>query len=236
MSTLLENKLLQHPMNALCCFDLGSEQKEYLLCFSKFAIYVNYEGERSRQSEIMWPSEPKYICCHHPPDNKPPVLICYMDNSIELYDVYSGQWIQSIACRRLRPLSTDGSLSCMETDTRRLLLISNPNVSVEDNEHWIELPLQFNPALHKRQLVKKSKISFEFKVPDSTQKKLASKLRDPVHRKILISGPVTDTFQHLEHMDRNEHPAEQTCSLTHSTSSLAKSASSSDVAMVNIDL
>merc|ERR1719223_1413594 len=25
MSTLLENKLLQHPMNALCCFDLGSE-------------------------------------------------------------------------------------------------------------------------------------------------------------------------------------------------------------------
>ena len=44
-------------MNALCCFDLGSEQKEYLLCFSKFAIYVNYEGERSRQSEIMWPSE-----------------------------------------------------------------------------------------------------------------------------------------------------------------------------------
>jgi len=44
-------------MHALCCFDLGSEQKEYLLCFSKFAIYVNYEGERSRQSEIMWPSE-----------------------------------------------------------------------------------------------------------------------------------------------------------------------------------
>ena len=85
-----------------------------------------------------------------------------MDNSIELYDVYSGQWIQSIACRRLRPLSTDGSLSCMETDTRRLLLISNPNVSVEDNEHWIELPLQFNPALHKRQLVKKSKVKYTY--------------------------------------------------------------------------
>ena len=31
-------------------------------------------------------------------------------------------------------------------------------------------------------------------------------MRDPVQRKILISGPVTDTFQHLEHMD----PADQT--------------------------
>ena len=56
-STLLENKLLQQPMDALCSVDLGVEQKEHLLCFSKFGIYVNYDGERSRQSEIMWPSE-----------------------------------------------------------------------------------------------------------------------------------------------------------------------------------
>ena len=47
------------PMEALLCYELEPYQ-EFLLCFSKFGIYITYEGKRARQSEIMWPSQVKY--------------------------------------------------------------------------------------------------------------------------------------------------------------------------------
>jgi len=43
-------------MDALFSYDIESYQ-EFLLCFSKFGLYVTYDGKRSRQSEIMWPSQ-----------------------------------------------------------------------------------------------------------------------------------------------------------------------------------
>ena len=57
LSTLLSNPVMQERMNALCCVDLGPEYQTFLLCFSKFAIYITYDGERARQSEIMWPTQ-----------------------------------------------------------------------------------------------------------------------------------------------------------------------------------
>ena len=44
------------PMEALLCYELEPYQ-EFLLCFSKFGIYITYDGKRARQSEIMWPSQ-----------------------------------------------------------------------------------------------------------------------------------------------------------------------------------
>ena len=44
------------PMEALLCYELEPYQ-EFLLCFSKFGIYISYDGKRARQSEIMWPSQ-----------------------------------------------------------------------------------------------------------------------------------------------------------------------------------
>lgn len=65
LSTLLSNPSLAHPMDALCCVDLGVEYQEYLLCFSKFGIYVSYQGERARQSEIMWPTQLRILNLYH---------------------------------------------------------------------------------------------------------------------------------------------------------------------------
>ena len=49
------------PMEALLCYELEPYQ-EFLLCFSKFGIYISYDGKRARQSEIMWPSQ---VCFLH---------------------------------------------------------------------------------------------------------------------------------------------------------------------------
>lgn len=55
MSSLLRPPMTTQ-MDALFSYDIESYQ-EFLLCFSKFGLYVTYDGKRSRQSEIMWPSQ-----------------------------------------------------------------------------------------------------------------------------------------------------------------------------------
>ena len=57
MSSLLRPPMTTQ-MDALFSYDIESYQ-EFLLCFSKFGLYVTYDGKRSRQSEIMWPSQVK---------------------------------------------------------------------------------------------------------------------------------------------------------------------------------
>ena len=53
----------------------------------------------------------------------------YTENSIEIYDVLSGQWIQSVACRRATPLNQKATLSLYSGDSdnvKRLIFLSNP--------------------------------------------------------------------------------------------------------------
>ena len=58
MSNLLKSTTPPHGphMDALFVYDYEQYQ-EYLLCFSKFGVYVTYDGKRARQSELMWPSQ-----------------------------------------------------------------------------------------------------------------------------------------------------------------------------------
>lgn len=36
--------------------------KELLLCFSAIGVYVDSQGRRSRQQELMWPAIPNAAC------------------------------------------------------------------------------------------------------------------------------------------------------------------------------
>lgn len=63
------------------------------------------------------------------PRNQPPLILVYTENSIEIYDVLSGQWIQSVACRRATPLNQKATLSLYSGDSdnvKRLIFLSNP--------------------------------------------------------------------------------------------------------------
>ena len=121
-----------------------------------------------------------------------------MDNCVEIYDVYSGQWIQSIACRKMRPLNPQASLSmyCSDSDTKRLIFLSNP-LNSTDTDHIIDMPQQIDELTSRRHLVKKNKYQFQFKLHDEN---LKSKMKDPSQRAKLISGPVLNSFQHVSHL------------------------------------
>ena len=91
LSTLLNNSSLAHPMDALCCVDLGAEYQEYLLCFSKFGIYVTYSGERARQSEIMWPTQLRGTYMAIPSDRQ--TYILFPDSILNIMcNTGAGSW------------------------------------------------------------------------------------------------------------------------------------------------
>lgn len=50
----------QQNLDALCAVEISS--KELLLCFSAIGVYVDSQGRRSRQQELMWPAVPNAAC------------------------------------------------------------------------------------------------------------------------------------------------------------------------------
>lgn len=52
--------IAQQPTDAICAVEISN--KEYLLCFSSVGVYVDCQGRRSRQQELMWPATPSSSC------------------------------------------------------------------------------------------------------------------------------------------------------------------------------
>lgn len=50
----------QQGLSALCAVEISS--KELLLCFSSIGVYVDSQGRRSRQQELMWLAHPNAAC------------------------------------------------------------------------------------------------------------------------------------------------------------------------------
>ena len=51
--------IAHHPLDALRAVEINSQ--EFLLVFSTLAIYVDYQGRKSREKEIMYPAPPLAI-------------------------------------------------------------------------------------------------------------------------------------------------------------------------------
>ena len=51
--------IAHHPLDALRAVEIGSQ--EFLLVFSTLAVYVDYQGRKSREKEIMYPAPPLAI-------------------------------------------------------------------------------------------------------------------------------------------------------------------------------
>ena len=51
--------ITHHPLDALCAVEMNNQ--EFLLVFSTLAVYVDYQGRKSREREIMYPAPPEAI-------------------------------------------------------------------------------------------------------------------------------------------------------------------------------
>uniref|UniRef100_A0A3B4WT34 Serine/threonine-protein kinase MRCK alpha n=1 Tax=Seriola lalandi dorsalis TaxID=1841481 RepID=A0A3B4WT34_SERLL len=177
----------QHNLDALCAVEISS--KELLLCFSSIGVYVDSQGRRSRQQELMWPATPQAACYNAP------YLSVYSENAVDVFDVNTMEWIQTIPLKKVRPLNVDGSLNLLGLETVRLIYFRNKMAEGD------ELVVPETSDNSRKQMVRSmnNKRRFSFRVPEEERlQQRREMLRDPEMRNKLISNPTN--FNHVAHM------------------------------------
>ncbi|XP_031822869.1 serine/threonine-protein kinase MRCK alpha isoform X6 [Sarcophilus harrisii] len=179
--------IAQQPTDAICAVEISN--KEYLLCFSSVGIYIDCQGRRSRQQELMWPAVPS-SCCYNAP-----YLSVYSENAVDIFDVNSMEWIQTIPLKKVRPLNTEGSLNLLGLETIRLIYFKNKMAEGD------ELVVPETSDNSRKQMVRNinNKRRYSFRVPEEERmQQRREMLRDPEMRNKLISNPTN--FNHIAHM------------------------------------
>ncbi|KAG2457635.1 MRCKB kinase, partial [Polypterus senegalus] len=178
--------LSQQTLDALCAVDVSTN--EYLLCFSHLGIYVDSQGRRTRMQELMWPATP--IACSYSSS----YLTVYSEYGVDVFDVTSMEWVQTIALRKIRPLNVEGTLNILSWEQPRLLYFSN------NYTETAELAIPETCDNSKKQMVRtRSKRKFVFKAPlEEKMQQRWEMLKDPEMRSRMISNPTN--FNHVAHM------------------------------------
>lgn len=179
--------ITHQPMDAICAVEISN--KEYLLCFSSIGIYTDCQGRRSRQQELMWPANPS-SCCYNAP-----YLSVYSENAVDIFDVNSMEWIQTLPLKKVRPLNTEGSLNLLGLETIRLIYFKNKMAEGD------ELVVPETSDNSRKQMVRSinNKRRYSFRVPEEERmQQRREMLRDPEMRNKLISNPTN--FNHIAHM------------------------------------
>ncbi|XP_030576950.1 LOW QUALITY PROTEIN: serine/threonine-protein kinase MRCK beta [Archocentrus centrarchus] len=177
--------LAQQPLDALHALEGGSS--ELLLCFSQLGVYVDGQGRRSRTQELMWPATPLAFCSNSSH------LTVYSDYGVDVFDIHTTEWVQTLSLRKIRPLNVEGTLNLLNSEPPRLIYFSNTS-----SEGDLTIP---ETSDHSRKLMvrTRSKRKFLFKVPEEERlQQRREMLRDPELRSKMISNPTN--FNHVAHM------------------------------------
>uniref|UniRef100_A0A8D0CKB6 Serine/threonine-protein kinase MRCK beta n=1 Tax=Scleropages formosus TaxID=113540 RepID=A0A8D0CKB6_SCLFO len=172
--------LSQQPLDALHAAEVGNS--EVLLCFSQLGVYVDQQGRRSRAQELMWPATP--IAC-----SNLSYLTVYSDYGIDVFDMNTMEWVQTVCLRKIRPLNVEGSLNLLGSEQPRLVYFKASDLAVPET----------SDNSKKLMVRTRSKRKFLFKVPEEERlQQRREMLRDPELRSKMISNPIN--FNHVAHM------------------------------------
>uniref|UniRef100_A0A673FN19 non-specific serine/threonine protein kinase n=1 Tax=Sinocyclocheilus rhinocerous TaxID=307959 RepID=A0A673FN19_9TELE len=180
--------LAQQSLDALHAMEVGAN--ELLLCFSQLGVYVDATGRRSRTQELMWPATP--LACSKCSNSN--YLTVYSDYGVDVFDVHTTEWVQTISLRGIRPLNVEGSLNLFGSEQPHLIYFSN------NSSDGCDLAIPETSDNSKKLMVRtRSKRKFLFKVPEEERlQQRREMLRDPEMRSKLISNPTN--FNHVAHM------------------------------------
>ncbi|KAL4238234.1 hypothetical protein ACF0H5_002946 [Mactra antiquata] len=173
--------LVHSPVESMLAVEISD--REYLLAFSVCGIYVDSQGRKTRQAEIMWPAAPTSISYSEP------YLICYTENSVFVYDVNTTEWVQTLCLKKTKPLSRDGSLNLINNfDALHLIYFKN----LQHDEDKLQIA-----ELFKGRSVNRNKRRFSFKTREDDR---SGKGTDRKTR--AISAPIN--FSHIAHVGPNQ--------------------------------
>ncbi|XP_059087809.1 serine/threonine-protein kinase MRCK beta-like isoform X3 [Tigriopus californicus] len=173
--------LAYNPVDALGAIELA--HGEFLLVFNTLGVYVDMQGRKSRDREIMYPAVPLDIAVC---DGR---LLVYSDTHIDVFDTVTGDWVQTINIRKTRPLIKSGHLNLsMLQEMPHVTFLSN--IHKEDSLNVVKPELMMigrdgRPVQRTRR---------RFSVRESNKQIRAN----PDRRSKLISAP--SNFNHISHM------------------------------------
>ncbi|XP_043517173.1 serine/threonine-protein kinase Genghis Khan isoform X2 [Frieseomelitta varia] len=174
-----ENTLLgfltYSAVDALRCIELP--RGEFLLVFHTLAVYVDSQGRKSRDREIMYPAVPTAVSyCEG-------YLLVYSETHIDVFGCTTGDWLQTLNVKRARPLNTSGSLtSCVINDMPHVIFLSN---------------------LHQRELLNLTPLDASGRQMTKPRRRFSLRegnraVRPTDRRSKMISAPTN--FNHISHM------------------------------------
>uniref|UniRef100_A0A667ZMD7 non-specific serine/threonine protein kinase n=1 Tax=Myripristis murdjan TaxID=586833 RepID=A0A667ZMD7_9TELE len=176
---MVRERLCQ-PLDALHALEVGNS--ELLLCFSQLGIYVDTQGRRSRTQELMWPATP--LAC----SSNASYLTVYSEYGVDVFDIHTTEWVQTISLRKIRPLNVEGTLNLLSSELPRLIYFKGDLTIPETSDNSKKLMVRT-----------RSKRKFLFKVPEEERlQQRREMLRDPELRSKMISNPTN--FNHVAHM------------------------------------
>nr|CAD7589040.1 unnamed protein product [Timema genevievae] len=135
--------LAYSAVDALRAIELS--RGEYLLVFHTLGVYVDSQGRKSRDREIMYPAIPQAVgfCDGH--------LLVYSDTHVDVFNSVSGDWVQTINVKKSKPLNSAGTLSiCVINDMPHIIYLANIHQREIDrrSSKMISAPTNFNHISH----------------------------------------------------------------------------------------
>merc|ERR1719210_549552 len=174
--------LAYNPVDALGAIELP--RGEFLLVFNSLGVYVDLQGRKSREIEIMYPAQPQAIATT--PDG---FLLVYSDTHIDVFDANAGEWCQTVNIRRTRPLIKTGELNLS-------LLQEMPHITYLSNIHREDSLSVLKPSMvvmgRDGRAVQRARRRFSIR---EANKQIKS---NPDRRSKMISAP--SNFNHITHM------------------------------------
>ncbi|KAG5682947.1 hypothetical protein PVAND_012264 [Polypedilum vanderplanki] len=151
----------------------SGESNEYLLVFQTLAIYVDQQGRKTRSTEIMYPATPTFIT------HENEFLLVYSEMHLDIFNIETTEWVQSIGLKKSKPLCNDGSLTMM---------------MMNDSPYIVYLANMINREILDTGSVERSIPRRRFSLRESSRMRTAATDR----RSKMISAP--SNFNHVSHM------------------------------------
>ena len=166
----------------------SSTVNELLLVFRELGVYVSSStGMRTRHRELMWTALPISTAFSDP------YLFIYTEKSVDIYDIPSGTWLQSLPLSRTRSLTPDGCI-CLSHDPE--LLSHHPKLL------YLMDKTNSNPSLNVPERASSKSLAARggrFRVGGGVSSTLKSTTSSSIAP---ISGP--KDFTHISHLGKGE--------------------------------
>ncbi|XP_054720162.1 serine/threonine-protein kinase MRCK alpha-like [Uloborus diversus] len=183
--------LCHNPMDALIAVNLPNN--EFLLVFSYLGIFVDGQGRKTRDKELMFPALPTGV------SQRDEYLCVYSESHIDIFEVSTGDWVQTVNLKKTKPLSSSGML-CLTLATELPHLVYLHNIQHRENQIRVpEVSIHHVKERSGRTVLSRTRRRFSVREPEKAK---VGKGNTAERRSRMISAPTN--FNHVSHMGPGE--------------------------------